>query len=167
MTAPLQAYYEIPLTQGQVALVDAADYPTVSAYKWFAHTPDGKTYYAIRNVQRPDGTRTNVRMHRFILGLNEGDERVVDHIDPSRTLDNRRKNLRVTTIQNNSRNRRLHKNNKCAMKGASKAQYGGWRSRICIGGKSIYIGTFDTAEAAHAAYCEAAKRYFGEFARNH
>jgi hypothetical protein len=42
---------------------------------------------------------------------------------------------------------------------------GNWKSRIVVDGKEIWLGYFSTPEAAHAAYCEAAKQYHGEFAR--
>ena len=42
---------------------------------------------------------------------------------------------------------------------------GRWRARIQVGKKGIYLGLFPTAEAAAAAYQEAAKRLLGEFAK--
>jgi hypothetical protein len=39
------------------------------------------------------------------------------------------------------------------------------RASIKANGKRIFLGLFLTAEEAHDAYCAAAKKYFGEFAR--
>lgn len=41
-----------------------------------------------------------------------------------------------------------------------------WRARITVLGLRIDLGSYDTPEEAHAAYCAAARTYFGEFA-NH
>jgi hypothetical protein len=40
-----------------------------------------------------------------------------------------------------------------------------WRAQIGYQGKVTNLGSFDTPEEAHAAYCEAAHRLHGEFAR--
>jgi len=40
-----------------------------------------------------------------------------------------------------------------------------WCAGIVVDKKKIYLGSFETPEAAHAAYCSAAKKYHGEFAR--
>jgi hypothetical protein len=40
-----------------------------------------------------------------------------------------------------------------------------WQANIQIDGQATYLGVYDTAEEAHAAYCAAALRHFGDFAR--
>jgi hypothetical protein len=40
-----------------------------------------------------------------------------------------------------------------------------WNAKIQIYKKCIYLGSYETPELAHAAYCEASKKYHGEFGR--
>jgi hypothetical protein len=66
----------------------------------------------------------------------------------------------------NKRNSKIQKNKKVGFKGVSFSRSGKkFQASICINNRIIYLGTFITAEEAHAAYCTAATRYFGEFAR--
>ena len=39
-----------------------------------------------------------------------------------------------------------------------------WVAQIGVFGKNIHLGYFGTPEEAYRAYCEAAKKHFGEFA---
>jgi hypothetical protein len=40
-----------------------------------------------------------------------------------------------------------------------------WKAVITVHGKGLYLGYFKTPEAAHMAYCAAADKHFGEYAR--
>jgi hypothetical protein len=42
---------EIPLSRGQVALVDAADAPALCRHKWCAMPAQRGTFYAVRSVE--------------------------------------------------------------------------------------------------------------------
>lgn len=86
----------------------------------------------------------------------------LDHIDNDRS-NNRIKNLREATHQENMRNKSIQTNSSTGLKGAFRKR-NKFRSQICIDGKTMWLGTFDTKEEAHSAYCNAAKKYFGEFA---
>lgn len=80
--------------------------------------------------------------------------------------DNRILNLREATDSQNASNKHLYRNNTSGLKGASwHAPNGKWAGKIRINKKLIHLGYFESVEAAHAAYCEAAKKYHGEFAR--
>ena len=97
---------KIPLTQGQVALVDDADYEWLSRWKWCAMwCSSTDSFYAVRHIRLPNGKWTTLRMHRAILGLERGDSRQVDHENHD-TLDERRENLRIVTHQENQWNQR-------------------------------------------------------------
>jgi hypothetical protein len=92
---------KIKLSKGLFALVSPEDYERVSKFNWTASNESrgGRKWYAIRFEMR-EGKRIKIRLHRFIMGLDKGDERVVDHLDGD-GLDNRRCNLRVCTQREN------------------------------------------------------------------
>ena len=155
----------IPLTKGQVATVDASDYEWLNQWRWYAqwdrHT---KSYYAMRGVW-VDGRLCRVMMHRLILGLEIDDPRVPDHKHSGNSLDNRRSNLRISTILENSHNKRIKKNHSVGLKGVS-VHGSKYRARIKVNGKLKILGDFTTPQLAHQAYCEAAGYYFGVFANS-
>lgn len=161
---------EIPLSKGQVTIVDDVDYEWLNQWKWYAWwDKNAKSYYAVRSIW-VDGKGSVVRMHRIILGLESGDKRQGDH-GLGNTLDNRRKvngkdNLRIATSQQNSCNQKLRDDNTSGLKCVSFHRVAKkWKAQIAVRGKDKYLGLFETAEQAHAAYCGAAEMYHGEFAR--
>ncbi len=82
----------------------------------------------------------------------------IDHRDLNRS-NNSWSNLREATSDQNHYNVGLRKDNKLQLKGASKRiNRPGFRARIVISGKQVHLGNFATAEEAHAAYVEAAKK---------
>ena len=156
----------IPLTQGQVALVDDADYEALIQFKWFAvKEKGGRIYYAARNKRLPNGRRQMVQMHRDILGVTDPKEKV-DHENSCGT-DNRRRNIRVTTNALNIANSRKRRGCTSNFKGVYldvKAKANPWRA--AVGGKTrVNLGSFSTELQAARAYNRAAKQSFGKFAR--
>lgn len=86
----------------------------------------------------------------------------IDHINCVRD-DNRISNLRNSDRVGNCANRRLRKGHSTGLKGVRR--HGKRFVASCGGGADRYLGVYDTAEAAHAAYLKAANDNFGEFAR--
>ena len=82
----------------------------------------------------------------------------IDHIngDP---LDNRLKNLRLTTPSGNSRNRKVSSANTSGVTGVVKNPSRGkpWRAQIWKDGTFCYLGQYDTKEEAVAARIGAEK----------
>jgi hypothetical protein len=156
---------EIPLTRGQVALIDDGDYELVSRLKWYAHwSSHTKTFYA-RTTVLVDGKWKGLLLHRMLLGLTDSSIHA-DHENLD-TLDNRRSNIRVATRQQNSANRRAMATSKHGFKGVRwRKDRKRWIAVINSGKKQYRLGSFATAEEAHAAYAVAAPRFFGEFARS-
>lgn len=89
---------------------------------------------------------------------NHADHRNLDQAN------NRWSNLRLATGFQNNGNIRMKKKNRVGFKGVVLHQ-GRYKAQIGLNGGTKYLGMFDTAAAANAAYAAAAKKYFGEFAR--
>jgi hypothetical protein len=88
----------------------------------------------------------------------------LDHIDGDQS-NNCISNLRPATPFQNAVNRREHRNNKVGLKGVTY-RFGRYYANIMIGGKQIQIGSYPTAEEAHAAYCKEAVKRDGKFTRD-
>lgn len=150
---------KIPLTSGQFAIVDDADYLFLATFNWHVAKHDC-SFYAVRNVVMA-GKRTLMQMHRLIMGFPKEE---VDHRDGN-GLNNCRANLRLASKNWNQWNRR-----KTALLKTSRfkgVSWGGSNWLACIRQDRIrvYLGSFPTEEAAAMAYNTEALKRFGEFAR--
>ena len=152
----------IPLTKGQWAIVDKADYLPLSRMgSWYYQIgPRNASGYAA--MKGSDGRL--VLMHRVILGLARG--QFSDHINGD-TIDNRRANLRAATPSQNMFNRKLNKNNTTGYKGVihGPTTQRPFLAVIQKGGKATRLGAFSTPTEAATAYNAAAVRLFGPYAR--
>jgi len=147
---------------GLDVLIDAEDFDRVTALKWHPITKDGLTY--IKRTTWRKGRFKALFLHNFVFG-NLANAHILDHRDGN-TLNNQKSNLRVCTASQNAMNRKLRSDNKTAYKGVTiRKETGRFRVSISVDKRRINLGTFDTAEAAYAVYCEAAVKYHGEFAR--
>jgi HNH endonuclease len=154
----------IALSQGKYALVDDEDYQELNKYKWHTYLSTNKKYYASRNSPRIKGVKHLIKMHRMIMGCEKADGKNVDHINGD-TLDNRRSNLRLCTVQENNLNKGRQINNKSGYKGVYKhSQYDVYVAQIKVGKKRIHIGVYKTAIDGAKAYDEMARIHHGEFA---
>lgn len=148
----------IELTQGKQAIVDDLNYEWLKQWKWCINSTGGAIRVDIR-----DGKKITIIMSRLILDCPKG--LIVDHINGNR-LDNRRENLRICTAQQNSFNKKLEMRNQTGFKGVCwHSPLNKWRARIKVNQKNIHIGLFESKIEAVKAYNEAAKQYFGEYAR--
>ncbi|MGM8711108.1 HNH endonuclease signature motif containing protein [Enterobacter hormaechei subsp. steigerwaltii] len=105
--------------------------------------------------------------HRIAWLLHYGymPESPIDHINTDK-LDNRICNLRLVSHKENCRNKRLYANNTTGFKGVCWSKLSQkYTSSICVNGKSIHLGYFNEPSEAHDAYCKAAEKHFGKYAR--
>ena len=119
-------------------------------------------FYALRKEPDETGKWKKIRLHRIVAGRMMGrpltSEEIVDHLNYD-GLDNRRSNLRICTSAENSRRRRLNKNNSSGSRGVKPSRAGSWKASICYQRRTIHIGTYGTKEHAEIAF-EAVYRMF-------
>lgn len=143
---------KLPLGKGLYAILDEPDYYKVM-YMIFYALKGRNTTYAVH--------RKDILLHRFLMGLQKGDPRQVDHEDGD-GLNNRRNNLRICTPQQNSRNHQGKRDNQ-KYKGIY-VERDKYAASIWNGTKQIYLGSFLSMQDAARAYDAKAREVFGEFA---
>jgi AP2 domain len=152
---------EVPLSQGLIAVIDAADEALIAPYKWCASVGKWATY-AVANYVKPDGRRSMLKMHRVIMGAVPG--QLVDHRNHN-GLDNQRSNLRLCGTSQNGANARRSRRNSTGYRGVGwHKQAGKWRAYIEVDKKLRHLGLFDDPWEAAQAYNAAAREAWGEFA---
>jgi hypothetical protein len=159
---------EIPLSTNHKALIDECD-SDLAQLNWTGYGKDGRIYVH-RNARHSESpTKKIFQMHRVIMEriLGRTLERFeeVDHEDLN-PLNNRRGNLRLASKSQNMQNRGATILSTSGYKGVFWQKHAKkWRAMIGHNGKKHHLGYFDTPEQAYKAYCEAASKYHGEFAR--
>lgn len=131
-------------------IFDKEDYDKIKDYTWqpttngYCRSSDKKSF------------------HRIVMDCPEG--LLVDHINHNK-FDNRKANLRICTQQQNSRNKKVSRNNFSGVSGVVYVKNRNrWKARIWVNGVGIYLGHYKTFEEAVKARKEAEQKYFGEFA---
>jgi hypothetical protein len=153
---------EIPLTRGQVAIVDDVDYEELSKFDWHINNYG----YAVRHSSMKNGKRHPILMHRIIWEMHNGPitEGEIDHINGN-GADNRLENLRLCTDSQNQANMHKKVPHSSKFKGVRLHRDGKFEARIRLNHQLIYIGLFDSEVEAARAYDAKARELFGEFAK--
>lgn len=143
--------------KGVYAIVDLEDYERISGIPWNVMRTRGLSY-AASNSPSYRGL-----MHRLIL--NAPRHLLVDHRNGN-GLDNRKKNLRLTTQSRNLGNSVKRNLPISGYRGVQRAHQKGefWDAIIRVDGKRrVYLGTFSDPKKASEAYIEAHRKLHGEF----
>jgi hypothetical protein len=140
----------IPLSQGQVAIVDDTDYPLLSDFRWaYRAERDGRQGYAVRHHKVGGNDRLSY-LHREIMQPGPGQEVIFLNHD---RLDCRRENLKVVSKEEARRHHRVRRDSKSGVKGVRyNADTDTWSAVIWRGGRCYPVGTYTYKEAAVAAY---------------
>jgi hypothetical protein len=147
----------IPLSQGQVAVVDDADHPLLAGFRWpYRAERNGRQGYAVRHV-KAGGKDWLSYLHREIMQPPPGHEVIFRNGD---RLDCRRENLKVVTKEEAwQHHRRARSNSQSGIKGIShNPRPRTWSVDIYRNGQAWRVGTFLTLNEAQDAHQEALRR---------
>ena len=127
---------------------DLEDYDKIKEYAWMSHkTKEGCTYIA--------STSAHIYMHRLIMDCPE--ELVVDHKDHD-TFNNRKNNLRISTVSENNVNSK-----RCYQAGISLTPSGKYSATIKFNNQREYLGAFNSEQDALSVRAEMEKELFQQY----
>lgn len=151
---------QIPLSKGQIAIVDDDDYLKIGKKHYYYHQKG----YALRWAGSENHPK-EIYMHQDIMGMPPSGM-FIDHINRNR-LDNRKCNLRfVTRAQNRVNSRKTRYGIYSLYRGAHfHCLRRKWAASIGAKGKLIHLGYFQSERDAALAYNKAAVKFHGEFAK--
>lgn len=149
-------------------LVDDENYEELVKHKW--HIIKGhNTFYVVRSICK-SGIQKRLWMHRVIL--NSPKKKYVDHINGN-GLNNQKRNIRICTKRQNSRNRKSATGSHSKYLGVCLHRrkihnHKYWTAHIRSSKKLIWIGSYPYTRQgeinAAKAYDKKAKQLFGKFA---
>lgn len=148
----------IPLTKGQVALVDDEHAHLVECHKWMCNSNGYASRYSTKN-----GKPCSLLMHRYLYECLVGEipeKWQIDHIDGNR-LNNQIANLRTVTNRANAHNRAVRREGKTSSKYVGVYWSKGerkWKAHIDIEGRRTGLGTYTDEYEAHLAYQSALQK---------
>lgn len=148
-------------------MIDNDDVDRVKKYHWsifHVHKPKEWTqvFYASTNSKKL--LSTHFLLHRYIMQVEKG--MAVDHIDGN-SLDMRRRNLRICTVEENSMNRGKPYINTSGIKGVCWLKnLSKWKAYIKKNDITYNLGYFDNIDDAAEARKQAEIKFQGKFSRD-
>src|SRR5262245_13266068 len=141
----------IQLSQGKVALLDDNDFARFSQFHWcYRGERNGAPGYAIRHEKLGKYKYRTEYLQRAIMKPPPDHEVIFLNHD---RLDCRRENLRVVTKEEARRHHRVRSDSQSGVKGVRfNPEFGTWTAQIYRHGHMYGLGTYNTQEAAVAAY---------------
>ena len=141
--------------------LDLEDYEKIKNKYWKFNDKD----YVISGTNRCKGETTDIRLHRVIFNLDTNSKIEIDHIHgrDSRN-DNRKRNLRFSSHQENNQNKYLRSDNTSGVSGVSYSKSAKkWHTYINKDGKRIQLGYYDNFDDAVKIRKKYENILFGEF----
>jgi hypothetical protein len=148
---------QIPLSQGERAIVDDDDFERLKDFRWFYRGErGGKQGYAIRHRKTGKSKYATQYLHREVVGEVPANCEVV-FLNHDR-LDCRRVNLRIVTKEDARRHHRVRRDSQSGVKGVRYVpEMDTWSAYAYRQGRCCDLGSYGSKEEARYAY-EAAMR---------
>ena len=141
-------------SKGNEFYFDLEDYDKIKDYYWYNR-------YGYFSNETING---KIYLHKLIMNVSELENMVIDHINRQRN-DNRKCNLRLATVIQNSYNANIPKDNTSGYIGITwDKSRNKWIAGIKVNYKRINLGRYHDIEDAIKVRLKAEKQYFGEFA---